>query len=187
MPRRGGAPLFPPAGAAVKTLVTGGARSGKSAHALMMAERLPGAKIFIATAEARDAEMRLRIDKHKAERGPGWTTVEEPLNVAEAVAAHGAAGNIVMIDCLTLWASNLLEQADDAAFARRADGLAAAVERAAATVIVVTNEVGLGIVPGDPLSRAYRDRLGLVNARLAAVCGRVILMVAGVPLMIKGK
>ncbi len=171
----------------MKTLITGGARSGKSAHALLLAERSPGAKIFIATAEAHDAEMRARIVKHKAERGPGWITVEEPLNVAEAVTAHGAAGNIIVLDCLTLWASNLLEQADDAAFARNADELAAAAAGVAAAVIVVTNEVGLGIVPGDPLSRAYRDRLGLVNARLAAVCGRVILMVAGLPLMIKGE
>ncbi|TBR21515.1 MAG: bifunctional adenosylcobinamide kinase/adenosylcobinamide-phosphate guanylyltransferase [Candidatus Nitrosotenuis sp.] len=171
----------------MKTLITGGARSGKSAYALAMAEQSPGAKVFIATAEARDAEMRARIVKHKAERGPCWITVEEPLNVAEAVAAHGAAGNFIVIDCLTLWTSNLLEGADNAAFAKKADELAGAVAGVAAAVIVVTNEVGLGIVPGDPLSRAYRDRLGLVNARLAAVCGRVILMVAGLPLMIKGK
>ncbi|MBI5637740.1 MAG: bifunctional adenosylcobinamide kinase/adenosylcobinamide-phosphate guanylyltransferase [Nitrospinae bacterium] len=171
----------------MKTLITGGARGGKSAHALMLADQSPGAKIFIATAEARDAEMRARIEKHKTERGARWITVEEPLAVAEAVAAHGIAGNCIVIDCLTLWTSNLLEQADDAAFARKADELAAVVMNAAAAVIVVTNEVGLGIVPADPLSRAYRDRLGLVNARLAAACGRVILMVAGLPLMIKGK
>ncbi len=171
----------------MKTLITGGARSGKSAYALMLAERSPGAAIFIATAEARDAEMRARIDKHKAERGHRWITVEEPVAVAKAVTAHGAAGNCIVLDCLTLWTSNLLEQADDAAFARKADELAAAVAGVAAAVIVVTNEVGLGIVPADPLSRAYRDRLGLANARLAAVCGRVILMVAGLPLMIKGK
>lgn len=171
----------------MKTLLTGGARSGKSAHALMLADQSRGAKIFIATAEARDAEMRVRIEKHKTERGPGWITVEEPLAVAEAVAAHGAAGNCIVIDCLTLWTSNQLEQADDAAFARKADALAAAVTGVAAKVIMVTNEVGLGIVPADPVSRAYRDRLGLVNARLAAVCGRVILMVAGLPLMIKGE
>lgn len=172
----------------MKTLITGGARSGKSAHALMLAERWQGGgKIFIATAEARDPEMRSRIEKHRTERGREWITVEEPLAVAKAVAAHGAEGNFIVLDCLTLWTSNLLEQADDAAFARKADELAAAVAAVAATVIVVTNEVGLGIVPADALSRAYRDRLGLVNARLAAVCGRVILMVAGLPLMIKGK
>lgn len=171
----------------MKTLITGGARSGKSAYALMHARQSPGMKIFIATAEARDAEMRARIEKHKTERGAGWITVEEPLAAAEAVAAHGGAGNCIVIDCLTLWTSNLLERADDAAFARKADELAAAVAGAAAAVIVVTNEVGLGIVPADPLSRIYRDRLGLVNARLAAVCGRVILMVAGLPLMIKGE
>ena len=171
----------------MKTLITGGARSGKSAHALMLAERWDGGKIFIATAEARDPEMKARIEKHRTERGREWITVEEPLAVAKAVTAHGSAGNFIVIDCLTLWTSNLLEQADDAAFARKADELAAAVAAVAASVIVVTNEVGLGIVPADPVSRAYRDRLGLVNARLAAVCGRVILMVAGLPLMIKGK
>ncbi len=171
----------------MKTLITGGARSGKSAHALMLAEQSAGPKIFIATAEGRDDEMRRRIVKHKAERGPGWITVEEPVNVAEAVAVHGAAGNFIVVDCLTLWASNLLQQADNAVFARKADGLAAAVAGVAAAVIVVTNEVGLGIVPGDPVSRAYRDRLGLVNARMAAACGRVILMVAGLPVVIKGK
>lgn len=171
----------------MKTLLTGGARSGKSAYALMLAGHSAGAKIFIATAEARDAEMRARIDKHKTERGPGWITVEEPLALAEMVSVHGAAGNCIVVDCLTLWTSNMLEQVDDAAFARRADALAAAVAGVAAEVIVVTNEVGLGIVPADPVSRAYRDRLGLVNARMAGVCGRVLLMVAGLPLVIKGK
>lgn len=171
----------------MKTLLTGGARSGKSAYALMLAEKAPGGKIFIATAEARDAEMRARIEKHKTERGPGWITVEEPLALAETVNVHGGAENCIVVDCLTLWTSNMLEQFDDAMFAQKADELAAAVAGVAAEVIVVTNEVGLGIVPADPISRAYRDRLGLVNARLAAVCGRVLLMVAGLPLMIKGK
>lgn len=171
----------------MKALITGGARSGKSAHALVLAELTAGKKIFMATAEARDAEMRARIEKHKTERGAKWITVEEPLAVAEAVRAHGAAGNCIVVDCLTLWTSNLLEQTDDAAFARKADELADAVADVAAAVIVVTNEVGLGIVPADTLSRAYRDRLGLVNARLAAACGQVILMVAGLPLMVKGE
>lgn len=171
----------------MKTLLTGGARSGKSAYALALANQSAGAKIFVATAEARDAEMRARIEKHKTERGFAWITVEEPMRVAETVIAHGAAGNCIVVDCITLWTSNLLEQADDAVFARKADELAAAVAGVAAEVMVVTNEVGLGIVPADPVSRVYRDRLGLVNARLAAVCGRVILMVAGLPLMIKGK
>ncbi len=171
----------------MKILVTGGARSGKSDYALALAGHAHAKKVFIATAEARDDEMRARIEKHKRERGEGWLTVETPLALAETLRAQSALGTFTLVDCLTLWTSNLLEREDDAGFARRAAELAGAVAASEAAVVLVTNEVGLGIVPADPLTRRYRDRLGLVNAAVARACTRVVLMVAGVPLMIKGE
>lgn len=168
-----------------KTLITGGARSGKSAWALSIVPPDAERKIFIATAEARDGDMKARIENHKKERGPGWVTVEEPVDLVPVVARYGGRGDFVLIDCLTLWTSNLMEL-DDASFSRRAGELAGAIGAAGSAVAVVTNEAGMGIVPADPATRKYRDRLGAVNAMVARVCGRLVLMVAGQPMIVKG-
>lgn len=161
------------------TVLTGGARSGKSALAARLGEGWSGGVTFIATAEALDEEMRDRIERHRALRHAAWRTVEEPLDL-EAAFARAAEGDLVILDCLTLWVANLFGQSYDAdkieELARSAASAAAA--RAAPTV-VVTNEVGSGIVPADPSTRAYRDTLGTVNKIFAAEAKRVLLVVAG--------
>jgi adenosylcobinamide kinase/adenosylcobinamide-phosphate guanylyltransferase len=170
-----------------KILVTGGARSGKSRYALARAEGLPGPHLYIATATAGDAEMAARIRHHQAERGSGWRTVEEPL----AVVNHLAGAPVVLLDCLTLWLANLL--AEEAAGGASGDawleaaftGLTQALAQAPGTVIAVTNEVGLGIVPANALARRFRDAAGRLAQLVAAVCDEVVLVVAGVPLQVK--
>jgi len=168
-----------------RLLVTGGARSGKSAYAIARALALPPPRVYVATATAGDAEMTKRIAAHRRERGADFTTVEEPLAVVGALGRVDRADGVVLLDCLTLWISNLVESRDDAAIERDVATLASAIEAAAGTVIVVTNEVGAGIVPFDPPVRRYRDLLGLANQRIAAVADEVVLMVAGVPVVAK--
>jgi adenosyl cobinamide kinase/adenosyl cobinamide phosphate guanylyltransferase len=161
------------------TLLLGGARSGKSALAQRLAVHWGGPVTVVATGQARDAEMAERVARHRAARPAGWTTVEEPLELEAALVA--AAGDAcVVVDCLTLWVSNLLEQglADEEVEARARAGAATAAARFAPTV-AVSNEVGSGIVPADPLSRRYRDLLGQVNAAWAAAADRSLLLVAG--------
>lgn len=164
------------------TFLTGGARSGKSALAVRRALRLAadGAAVtFVATGQARDEEMAERIRRHQEERPDGWTTVEAPVDLVGAVAAL-PPGGCVVIDCLALWVSNLMEaQEDEAATLARARELATWAAAYPGTVVVVSNEVGLGIVPMHPLSREYRDRLGRVNAILAARADLAQLVVAG--------
>jgi adenosylcobinamide kinase/adenosylcobinamide-phosphate guanylyltransferase len=177
------------------TLLTGGVRSGKSARALALArERSGGAGVlFVATAQAFDDEMRARIAAHKAERSPDWATLEEPIDLAEALADRlnaDARCETVVLDCLTLWVSNLLlalpEDADaEAIVAARARGVLEALEQANVSAIVVTNEVGLGVVPPTSLGRRYRDALGRVNQIFAAAAGEVILLVSGIDVVIK--
>jgi adenosylcobinamide kinase/adenosylcobinamide-phosphate guanylyltransferase len=164
------------------SLVIGGARSGKSAFA----ERLVGASgrapVYLATAEAQDDEMAARIAAHRARR-PGWRTVEAPRELASALAG-AAAGEIVLLDCATMWLSNaLLAGADLAAEEAR---LIAALGACAGPVVVVTNEVGLSIVPDNALARAFRDAQGRLNQRLAASAGLVVAVWAGLPLVLKG-
>ncbi|HEY3234103.1 MAG TPA: bifunctional adenosylcobinamide kinase/adenosylcobinamide-phosphate guanylyltransferase [Polyangiaceae bacterium] len=164
----------------LKVLVTGGARSGKSRYALALAERLGSERVFIATAQARDAEMADRIQRHQRDRGPGWTTVEESLNIAPLLAQKG----VVVLDCLTLWLSNLLEASVpdlDREFGRLTRSLADAPN----PIIVVTNEVGLGIVPENALARRFRDAAGELSQEVARVATSVILMCAGMPLSLK--
>lgn len=172
-------------------LVTGGARAGKSRWAEGEAARLAGEGVtYVATAEARDDEMTRRIATHRAERPPGWTTIEEPLDVGRAVA--GASTDVILVDCLTLWVSNLMldegPPASAIADTRVHTAVASLLEVAAAregTLLVVTNEVGLGVVPDNALARAYRDLLGWANARVAARADRVLLMVAGLPVTVR--
>jgi adenosylcobinamide kinase/adenosylcobinamide-phosphate guanylyltransferase len=168
-----------------KILLTGGIKSGKSRHALEIGGNLAGDKIFVATAQAWDAEMKTRIEKHKAERSADWRTIEEPLEIAHVLNSH--KNGVFIIDCLTIWTSNLLEKADEAEFQKEADRLASAVAEFKGTVILVTNEVGLGIIPANAASRKYGDRLGLLNQKIAAVCDTVAMLVAGLPVQIKGK
>jgi adenosyl cobinamide kinase/adenosyl cobinamide phosphate guanylyltransferase len=164
------------------TLVLGGARSGKSRYALDLVTASPPPWTFIATAQAGDDEMLARIEAHRRERGDGWTEIEAPLDLATAVVeAPGPAP--LLIDCLTLWLSNLMLGDHDV------EGAIAAFEHALlardAATIAVANEVGLGIVPETPLGRAFRDRAGALNQRLAAKAGTVVLMVAGLPMTVK--
>jgi adenosylcobinamide kinase/adenosylcobinamide-phosphate guanylyltransferase len=171
----------------VKVLYLGGARSGKSSRAQAVAERLGPRRLFVATAEPLDDDMRDRIARHRADRGPGWSTVEEPVKLGEVLAAHAGRDDVVLVDCLTLWVSNLLcRDIPDPACREVVEGLCMALRRATGHVIVVSNEVGLGIVPADGLSRRYRDMLGRVNQEIAAASDCVVLMVAGLPVTVKG-
>ena len=163
------------------TLVLGGARSGKSRHAERLATALPPPWTYVATAQALDAEMRARIAAHRARREAGWITVEAPINLAEAIG--GAGSGPVLVDCLTLWVSNLLLSGAD--IAEATSSLNAALDARGAPTILVANEVGLGIVPDNALARAFRDAAGLLNQRLAARADRVVFLVAGLPMRVK--
>jgi adenosylcobinamide kinase / adenosylcobinamide-phosphate guanylyltransferase len=156
-------------------LLTGGARSGKSALAVALAQRDGGDVVFVATGQAGDDEMAARIARHRAERPPQWTTVEEPLDLVAAIAAVDPRACLI-VDCLSLWVANLLGTSDAIQHAATAADAAAARE---GTTIVVTNEVGLGVVPATPLGREYRDVLGRVNAIWAERASEAYLVVAG--------
>lgn len=158
-------------------LLTGGTRSGKSSLAVALAQRSGADVVFIATATAGDEEMAERIALHRAERPSGWTTVEEPLALREAIAAAPAEACVV-IDCLSLWVANALADDDAAAVERAAAAAAAAAARPGRT-IAVSSEVGLGVVPVSALGRAYRDVLGRVNAIWSAEASEAYLVVAG--------
>ncbi|MGH3022255.1 MAG: bifunctional adenosylcobinamide kinase/adenosylcobinamide-phosphate guanylyltransferase [Gaiellaceae bacterium] len=161
------------------TFLVGGARSGKTALALRLAAETDGPVVFVATAEARDEEMAARIARHRAERPEVWRTVEAPLDLAGALAAVPEEACVVL-DCLTLWTSNALEAGwSDEAVERAAGEVAAAVAARAGLTLVVSNEVGLGIVPDTPLGRRFRDVHGRVNAVFAAAAERACLVVAG--------
>lgn len=163
-------------------LITGGARSGKSGHALELARGYQS-KAFIATALAGDEEMRERIARHRAEREASFTTVEEPLDLAAALRSLNPRTGVAVVDCLTLWVANLMEQSDgqDGDF-RRTDEFLAALEDPPCDVVVVTNEVGMGIVPANAAARRFRDLAGRLNQRVAAVADEVIFMVCGMPM-----
>ena len=175
------------------TFITGGARSGKSALAERLAAR--GERVlYVATAEGRDEEMRLRIAAHRAARPRHWHTLEEPLDLAGALGSVHDRYDTVLVDCLTLWVSNLLlgrqppgaaEQAGDEGILDAVRGLLELAAVSAARWIVVSNEVGLGVVPASPLGRAYRDALGRANQAVAAQAREVYLVVAGLPLQVK--
>jgi adenosylcobinamide kinase/adenosylcobinamide-phosphate guanylyltransferase len=164
------------------TLVLGGARSGKSSYAQSLARALPAPWVIIVTGEAGDAEMAERIALHQATRGDGWIVLEAPIDLAGALGQAPAEAALV-IDCLTLWLSNLMLGGHDLDLA--IIGLETALRARTAPTILVANEVGLGIVPERPLGRAFRDRAGVLNQRLAARAGQVVLMVAGLPLTVK--
>jgi adenosylcobinamide kinase/adenosylcobinamide-phosphate guanylyltransferase len=169
------------------TLITGGARSGKSQQALKLA--LPyQRRFFVATGEALDDEMSARIEFHRTTRPTDFQTVEEPVNVVGELEKLRSSAELVVIDCLTLWMSNLMHRhgMDDGPVLTEADKLAAALKEASFASIVVTDEVGSGIVPTDHAeSRRFRDLLGWTNQKVAAVADQVIMMVAGYPVKVK--
>ncbi len=166
------------------TIVLGGARSGKSYYALAEASQIKGKKAFIATAEALDDEMHIRIENHKKERGSDWDTYEEPLHIAPIIDRIKGAYNVILIDCLTLWVSNIMHAGFD--IAEETEKLVSAISIAhPAPLYIISNEVGLGLVPESPLGRAYRDNLGHVNRQVAQAATDVIFMVAGIPLKVK--
>ena len=167
-------------------LVTGGARSGKSSYVLELAAPY-SRKAFIATAEAFDDEMQDRIVKHQAERGRDFVTVEEPVDLADALRSLPDDIDVAVVDCLTVWLGNLMyhrkvEHVD----APEITDLLAVLENPPCSVLLVTNEVGMGIVPDNALARAYRDLAGSLNQRVAAVVDRVVFMACGCPLQMKG-
>jgi len=164
-------------------LVLGGARSGKSAYAQTLAERAAPERLYLATAEAGDAEMAARIARHQAERGDGWTTIEEPLALAETLAAVARPGRATLVDCLTLWLTNLMFAGRDveAELAR----LAAAIGALEGPAVLVSNEVGLSLVPETKLGRQFRDWQGLANREAARACEAVVFVAAGLPTLLK--
>ena len=171
------------AGDAGLTLVLGGARSGKSRYAESLIEALPPPWIYLATAEARDAEMAKRIAEHRARRDAGWRTIEAAHDLAAAL-GRVPPGVPVLIDCLTLWLSNrMLAEAD---MDREIERLEAALVEQKGTVVLVSNEVGSGIVPDNALPRRFQDLQGTLNQKVAAKASRVVFMVAGLPLQLKG-
>lgn len=163
------------------TLVLGGARSGKSAHALSLA---PAPHLFIATGEALDAEMAERITRHKAERGGDWKLVEEPLDIGSAIRTHAAPGQTIVVDCLTLWLSNLMHHQRD--IPEATDALIREAREAPGAIVFVSNEIGLGLSPMESLSRRFRDEQGRLNQNIAAICERAVFVAAGLPLVLKG-
>jgi adenosylcobinamide kinase/adenosylcobinamide-phosphate guanylyltransferase len=175
-------PIDPPRAARNLTLVLGGARSGKSRHAEVLVSALPSPWLYVATGEPRDNEMAARIAEHRARRGAHWRTVEAPRELVGALAA-APAGATVLVDCLTLWLSNVMLAGLDI------ESETVRLERAFAqregSTVLVANEVGLGIVPENALARRFRDAAGRLNQQFAAAADRVVLMVAGIPVQVK--
>lgn len=160
----------------MRTLIIGGVKSGKSRRALELARAFPAPRTFVATAQAFDPEMAEKIARHRAERGDDFETVEEPLRIDRAVRER------CVLDCVPLWLNNLFYENRESEAEGILDSL---LERLPVSIVLVTNEIGMGIIPLDPLSRRYGEALGRINARLAAAVDRVELMVAGIPLRVK--
>ncbi len=169
------------------TLIIGGCRSGKSSQALLIGEKACGRRnLFVATCTPHDAEMADRITRHQKERGSHWQTVETPIALAEVFASQGPGADIVLIDCLTLWISNLMmTHTRDDDVIQHVDQLCKIIMAPPCPVIMVANEVGTGIVPENKLARRFRDLAGWCNQKTAAACNHVIWMVAGIPVDIK--
>ncbi len=170
---------------ATHALVIGGTRSGKSRHAEAMARDTGLDRVYLATATPFDDEMRERIARHRAERAAdGWRTVEEPLALTDVLKREAAPGRILLCDCLTLWLGNVMLGGHDVEGS--CAGLLAVLPGLAGPAVFVSNEVGWGIVPDNRLARDFRDAQGRLNQRVAALCGRVVLVAAGLPLVLKG-
>ena len=171
------------------TLITGGARSGKSAFALELARKKYHRRALIATAVALDEEMKERILRHQQERGDAFRTVEEPLRLAEAISSCSGQDQVAVVDCLTVWLGNLYHHCggSETFIENHLDGFLAVLDNPPCDLIVVTNEVGWSIVPENPLARAFRDRAGMLNRRVAQKARSVYLLCCGIPLTLKGK
>jgi len=167
------------------TMVSGGARSGKSSHALKIAQPYDN-KVFIATAQAFDDEMARRIFRHKQERGDAFTTIEEPIRLAEALSGVPEDTQVAVIDCITVWLGNLIHYCKiDEENCTPVDRFLEVLESPPCNVVIVTNEVGMGLVPADAVSRIYRDLIGSVNRRIATIADEVFFAVSGIPFKIK--
>lgn len=165
--------------------VVGGCRSGKSRHAQELAEKITDIhRVFIATCVPYDEEMKDRVRRHQKDRGSTWTTVDAPVELAEAILKQSQNAQVILADCLTLWMSNLLMESEN--LESRVEELTAAINKAQCPVIIVSNEVGTGIVPENALARQYRDAAGFANQKVAACVDKVIWMVAGIPILVKG-
>jgi len=171
-----------------KIFVLGGCRSGKSSYALEIAQKFSAERnVFIATCIPRDDEMGQRVERHQEERSQAWETVEAPIHLPEAIVAAGGEAGILLVDCLTLWISNLLmENHDSDQVLNQVQSLTRAVASSACPVILVSNEVGTGIVPENKLARLYRDLVGSTNQAVAECVDQVVWTVAGIPVTIKG-
>jgi adenosylcobinamide kinase/adenosylcobinamide-phosphate guanylyltransferase len=169
--------------------VTGGCRSGKSRYALQTAEKIAATrKIYIATCAPQDDEMQQRVARHQKERGPNWVTVEAPLHLPQVIVENSPGAHVILIDCLTLWTSNLmLATHDETLLKNKMEQLVQALVAADCPVVVVSNEVGSGIVPENRLARRFRDIVGWLNQSVAACADRVVWMVAGIPVTVKGE
>jgi len=167
------------------TLVLGGARSGKSAFAERLVEATRATRVYLATTTASDDEMRDRIAHHRARRGDGWRTVEEPLALVDTIAREDSANTAILVDCLTLWLSNLMHAGKDVD--AETWQLAAFLREARGNIVLVSNEVGLGLVPETPLGRAFRDAQGRLNQAIAAAVADVAFIAAGLPIWLKQK
>jgi adenosylcobinamide kinase/adenosylcobinamide-phosphate guanylyltransferase len=165
------------------TLVLGGQRSGKSAHAEALVEAQPGACVYLATAEAHDSEMARRIAEHQARRGSRWSTVEEPLDLPGALAGAAGPERTVLVDCLTLWLSNLLHHEYDVADERAR--LCAVLAELRGPAVLVSNEVGQGVIPANKLARQFVDEAGRLHQAVATTVGRVVFVTAGLPQTLK--
>lgn len=165
------------------TLVLGGARSGKSRHAETLALTHKGRRVYVATAEIIDDEMRRRIDLHREQRGAGWETREVPLDLASALAAADHPKSFILVECITIWVNNLIYHGKDVA--AEVNRLCGMLPKLKARVVLVSNEVGLGIVPDNALARAFRDEAGRANQALAAVADEVVFIAVGLPMTLK--
>ena len=168
-------------------LVVGGAKSGKSRFALDLCNDMNRSRIFLATAQAKDSEMDERIKRHQLERGNGWKTVEEPLNVAKSIRELANEKTALLLDCLTLWVNNLYMAYEDdrAAIKDEMESLIEELSKTKGIVVAVSNEVGSGIVPENALARIYRDDVGILNQRIAQISRKVVMLIAGLPVVLK--
>ncbi|PCJ70501.1 MAG: bifunctional adenosylcobinamide kinase/adenosylcobinamide-phosphate guanylyltransferase [Rhodobiaceae bacterium] len=172
-----------PAEGPFAALILGGARSGKSRYGEALVRASSGRAVYIATAEARDDEMTARIAKHREQRGSDWALIEEPIHLARVLREQVRAEDVVLVDCLTLWLSNLMGEEREIASA--VDELLAAIETCPARIVFISNEIGWGIVPDNALARTFRDEAGRLHQQLSAQIDAVVAVIAGLPLMLK--
>ncbi|HXX33216.1 MAG TPA: bifunctional adenosylcobinamide kinase/adenosylcobinamide-phosphate guanylyltransferase [Thermodesulfobacteriota bacterium] len=169
-------------------LITGGCRSGKSRFALDYANQHFSKKLFLATCEALDEEMAQRIAHHKKMRSPEWETIEEPVEIVDKIRRYGDEVEVILLDCITLWLSNLLmRRKGDSEIMKEISALIDTLQEKQTSLIFVSNEVGMGIVPADPLSRRFRDLSGMTNQKIAEAADTAIFMVSGIPIFLKGE